>query len=607
MRPRGLSPLTLALALAACGDTPPDRGAVQLASDGTPSLRFEPPAHAFGLVEVGQLAKETLALVNDGDAPASIGELAATGAGFALVGTTCGTVLDPGARCDVRIRFEPAALEAYAGGVGVVADGEAYEAPVAGTGAWRLEVATAGTGGQVASTPAGISCGAACSALFPGDVVLTATGSAVVWSLPGCAGAVCAVPAQAAPVSVTATFASSLLAIDLAGTGAGEVQLRTLGATVATCAGACAVPLVEGQGYELVAVTPSRSQLAGVCSGTVACAFTAGPGAQSATATFSLDAASNEEWAVLLPEGLHTAAFDSAGNLIVGSGGGVHKLSPAGATLWSVPIAPTVVATGPGDTIYVHAGASLVKLDPAGGVIWTSPIPPGADGCVANPVFPDLAFVHCLGVAPDGAAAIHGTSLIARWDAAGALAWTRPMPDDGYFTMAIDGQGVVHATVESPATFEEQDALRFAPDGTPLPAIEGFCAQYHGMISTGFGGQPFCTSSGHSNVYGVGSLPLDDPDYVPTGLAHTGLGHWGWVFYLDDAFLPFGLTWRMARYTASGGLVWAKLGGLLDMVEYAVGTVPADVAGSSTGRLALAGMFIDPTGQVRGWVSSFAP
>lgn len=30
-------------------------------------------------------------------------------------------------------------------------------------------------------------------------------------------------------------------------------------------------------------------------------------------------------------------------------------------------------------------------------------------------------------------------------------------------------------------------------------------------------------------------------------------------------------------------------------------------SGSSTGRLALAGMFIDPTGQVRGWVSSFAP
>ncbi len=598
MRPPGLL-LALALTLAACGDDSPGPG-----SEPMPSVRFDPPMHVFERVVVGQSAEATLALVNEGTAPSAIGAIAATGAGFALAGTTCGSVLDPGARCDVTIRFEPAALVSYAGGVDVVADGEARAAEVSGTGAWRLTVTTSGAGGSIASTPAGISCGAACSALFAGDVVLTATAPAdetIGWSVPGCTGETCTIPASTAPIAVTATFAASVLAIDLAGNQTGQVQVRTAAdAVVATCAADCVVPLAKGQGYQLVAATPSKSQITGVCTGTVNCFFTAAPGAQAATATFSLDAAANEEWAVLLPEPLHTAAFDSAGNLIVG-GGDVRKLSPAGATLWTVPIAPVAVATGPGDTIYVHAGTTLVKLDPAGGVIWSRQIPAGAGGCPAS------EFIHCLGVAPDGAAAIHGTSLVARWDASGALAWTRPMPTDAYFTMAIDGQGVVHATIESPANFEEQDAIRFAADGSPLPAIEGFCDQYHGMIATGFDGVPFCTSSGHSNVYGVGSYPLDDPDYVPTGLADTGIGHKGWVFYLDDGPLPFQLTYRMARYGATGNLIWEKLGGLTDLFTFSVGTVPRDIAGSSTGRLALVGSFSGPTGPIRGWVASFTP
>lgn len=602
MRTRGLGLLLpFTSAFVACGGGPDPSP-----PDPAPSVRFERALHAFELVEVGDAAEATLALVNEGETTApvdSIAVITVTRGGFALAGTTCGAALEPGARCDVTVRFEPAALGEHAGSVAVTAGGATPTADVSGSGAWRLTVTPTGDPGSIVSTPAGISCGSACSALFAGDVVLTAdapAGTAVGWSLPGCPDAACTIPAPTGSLAVSATFASSLLSIDLAGSAAGEVQVLTASLVpVATCTTDCNVPLKKGEMYQLVAATPSKSALTGVCSGVVECTFTAAPGKQAATATFDLDAAAKEEWAILLPQPLHTAAFDSAGNLIVG-GGDVRKLSPAGATLWTAPIAPVAVATGPGDTIYVHAGSSLVKLSPAGAVLWTSPIPAGAGGCPAS------EFVHCLGVAPDGAAAIHGTSLIARWTAAGALAWTRPMPNDAHFTMAVDGQGIVHATIESPITFETQDALRFAPDGSSLPPIEDFCDQYHGMIATGFDGVPFCTSSGHSDVYGVGSFPLNDPDYVPTGLADTGIGDMGWVFYLDDNSLPFGLTYRMARYGASG-LIWEKHGGLVDLWTFSVGTVPRDIAGSSTGRLALVGAFHGPTGQPRGWVSSFAP
>ena len=43
------------------------------------------------------------------------------------------------------------------------------------------------------------------------------------------------------------------------------------------------------------------------------------------------------------------------------------------------------------------------------------------------------------------------------------------------------------------------------------------------------------------------------------------------------------------------------------LFAFSVGTVPRDIAGSSTGRLALVGTFHGPTGQPRGWVASFAP
>jgi hypothetical protein len=620
MRNHGVLALVLTLA-AACGDDlsdpaatlPADRTA--LASDPAelipPALHFEPEALAFGTLELGQARQETFKLVNDGKTPAPIGPLAAAGAGFTILATSCGAVLPPYGSCETRIHFEPGTPGTHAGSLSLTADGQPYTAAVSGAGAWRVTVETIGGGGTITSVPEGISCGATCSALFTSpDVVLTAsapTGTAIAWSQPGCSGTACTIQAQPAPVAVTATFGASLLAIDFTGGQPGEVQLRTFDLPAATCTDDCVVPLLPGRQYQLIAVTPSKSQLAGVCSGPAVCSFTAATGVQNETATFSLDTTAKEEWSVVLPGALHTAAFDSTGHLIVGGAGRVHKLSPSGATVWSAPVAPTALAVGPGDTIYVHAGTSLVKLDPAGGVIWTRTIPSGSNGCVANPVLPELTFVHCLAVAPDGAVAVHGTTRMARWDAAGTLTWTRVMPDDAYFTVAIDGQGNVYGTIESLANFEQQDAMRFAPSGASLPTITGFCNQYHGMISTGFDGQPFCTSSGHGRVYGVGSQVVSDPDFVPTGMAKTGIGDAGWVYYLSDSSLPFGLSYRMARYNASGGLVWQKLGGLTDMFSYYFGTQPLDIAGSSTGRLALVGMFIDPTGEIRGWVTSFAP
>jgi hypothetical protein len=216
-------------------------------------------------------------------------------------------------------------------------------------------------------------------------------------------------------------------------------------------------------------------------------------------------------------------------------------------------------------------------------------------------------FVHCIAVGPDGAVAVRGAQGVARWAADGTLSWTRPAANDANYALAIDALGVVYTTVIAASGSDGLDLVQLAADGTPLPGLADFCNQYHAMLWLS-GGAAACTSSGHSRVYGIGSIHVDDPDYVPTGMAGTGIGHAGWAFYEDDGLLPWQLTWRMRRHDAASQLIWQKTGGTIDLLDEAIGTTPLDLAGSATGRLALVGRWdgFDPDPR-SGFVASFAP
>jgi uncharacterized repeat protein (TIGR02543 family) len=157
----------------------------------------------------------------------------------------------------------------------------------------RLTVQKQGAGsGTVTSTPAGISCGSDCSALFsPGTpVVLTALpapGSTFAGWTGACAGAgACNVTMDGAK-SVTATFTANthVLTVSLAGDGSGSVSSSPAGI-------ACGADCTESYSYGTVVTltaTPSPGSTftgwSGACTGAGACNVTM-DGAKSVTAIF---------------------------------------------------------------------------------------------------------------------------------------------------------------------------------------------------------------------------------------------------------------------------------------------------------------------------------
>jgi hypothetical protein len=412
-----------------------------------PSLVLQPASLSLGRVEAGHLAQGTIEIRNAGAIAAPLDSIAVTGAaGFARGISTCGAVLGPGESCDVTIRLVPQALGPLAGSLAVVSGGVGYTAPLAAVGARRVSVAIAGSGaGTVTSAPAGIDCGAAtaCEALFDTDAItLTAAPGAssvlVGWSVGACGqGATCSVPAQLEPLAITVSFAqggTAALDLVIAGDASGEVQIEGLfsGVPPVTCFASCTVPLQPGTTYELTAATPSGfGGIAGACtSADGPCTFTAPVGTVAATVTFAKDP--KERWTRLPGAApVRALAYDGSGNLIVAAAG-VTKLSPAGGTMWTVPLGGVHhLAAGPGGTIYV-VDTVLRKLDASGAEQWARALPPHAEGCGAA-----AAFERCLAVGADGAVAIHGTTGVARWDAAGALSWALPVPS-GLRAVAID-------------------------------------------------------------------------------------------------------------------------------------------------------------------------
>ena len=155
------------------------------------------------------------------------------------------------------------------------------DAPVAQTATVIVTAAGSG-GGTVASSPAGINCGADCSEDFAlgTSVTLTAapdaSSSFVGWSGGGCSGTGPCTVTVNADVAITATFSeNSTLDVTTSGTGAGTVTSSPGGII---CGSDCTEVYPSGTVVTLTAMADASSSFAGWsgagCTGTGTCVVT---------------------------------------------------------------------------------------------------------------------------------------------------------------------------------------------------------------------------------------------------------------------------------------------------------------------------------------------
>jgi len=161
-----------------------------------------------------------------------------------------------------------------------------------------LNVSTDGTGtGSVSSSPAGIDCGATCSAGFDYGTSVTLTATADLgsdftgWSGAGCTGTGDCVVTMDAAHSVTATFdvkPNKTLDVSADGTGSGSVGSSPAGID---CGATCTQDFAFGTSVTLTATPAASSDFTGWtgagCSGTGTCSVTM-DAVHSVTATFTL-------------------------------------------------------------------------------------------------------------------------------------------------------------------------------------------------------------------------------------------------------------------------------------------------------------------------------
>lgn len=157
-----------------------------------------------------------------------------------------------------------------------------------------LRVSVGAGGGSVTSTPAGINCGATCTASFawatmPGLIAAPAQHFVFSGWSGACSGMAPCAPLVETPQSVTATFTRVQwpLSVTLAGPGAGTVTSQD---NVINCGAACAAAYPVGGTVTLTALSGANSVFAGwsgSCTGNLATCTVTISQAQAVTATFT--------------------------------------------------------------------------------------------------------------------------------------------------------------------------------------------------------------------------------------------------------------------------------------------------------------------------------
>jgi subtilisin family serine protease len=195
---------------------------------------------------------------------------------------------------------------------------DARAAVGAGSTTHVLSVSKSGGGtGTVTSSPAGISCGTSCSAVYDNGTTVTLTAAADAgaaftgWS-GDCSGTGTCTVTMSADHSVTATFAAQphTLSVAVGGAGGGTVTSSPAGIS---CPGTCSASFAGGSTVTLTATPTSGSSFSswsGDCSGTGTC-----------TVTMTADHAVSASFAASAPRLTVTKS---------GSGSGTVTSTPAG-------------------------------------------------------------------------------------------------------------------------------------------------------------------------------------------------------------------------------------------------------------------------------------
>ncbi|MBC7549816.1 MAG: choice-of-anchor D domain-containing protein [Cellulomonas sp.] len=252
-----------------------------------------PSAQAFGRVVVGTEPTATLVITNrDATRAAPIDAIEVSGDAFAVDRSACPATLPAAGSCNLVITFAPHVLGASTGVLTVRSLGATTVTSLTGVGAWRLAVAATSTG-TITSTPAGIDCGTACSGIFVDGVTLTfapVPGQGdVAWSVPGCSGLTCEIPATAQGVSATVEALPPPEVQEVIVTRAGTTRgsITSMPAAIScgtTCSGFFTVPVT------LTAVPAPGSTFGGwsdpSCGANATCLLPAATGTTTIVATF---------------------------------------------------------------------------------------------------------------------------------------------------------------------------------------------------------------------------------------------------------------------------------------------------------------------------------
>ena len=248
--------------------------------------------------------------------------MASVSAPFSIVSGSPFTLVGAGATQAVTVRFTPTTIAVASTNISFTADGDTVSSLVTGTGvstASLLTVSQAGAGtGTVTSNPAGISCGATCSASFANGTLVSLTAAPAAgstfngWS-GGCAGTGPCTLTMNAATAVTATFMQQSFALTVSNAGAGSGTVTSSPAGI-SCSATCSTSFTTGTVVTLTAAPAAGSTFTGWsgggCTGTASCTVTM-------TAATSITAA-------FMQQSFALAVSKS------GAGGGTVTSSPAG-------------------------------------------------------------------------------------------------------------------------------------------------------------------------------------------------------------------------------------------------------------------------------------
>lgn len=477
-----------------------------------PSVHFEPTVLELPVMQVGSSMTRTLQLRNEGGLSVSLRDVQATGPNLTMTGTTCASVLAAHSRCDIAFVATPIATGRQVGLVQATADGAMFAAPIRVRGAREVTIAKQGNGGgRVTAITVGIDCGATCRALTTSDVTFTADpdSSSVLtgWSVPTCgANRTCSVPLDAFPARLTATFvrsSSTNLTLAFAGTGAGEARVRSAsGEIVANCYSTCTIPVNADKTYTIDVTTwstfagfgaPCTSSQTGSCQVTTTAGMT--------TVALTFDKRPGERYTRFLPSLPLAVDLDADENAIALTADRLIKLSPTGATVWSMPFEGTQVDTGPQGAVYAvgtqNAFAGLFKFDATGALQWKVPIQSGYFGGNNTSIF-----ANSLAVAADGSVVSIGPIGVVRWDSSGAVAWSRSLDFASVGGVGVQPDGTVVVGREAgDKQLRTVTGERFAAgDGSPLSGLGTIGKESRGALAVDGAGEVAMHNSGVNSI-----------------------------------------------------------------------------------------------------------